>query len=120
MRFKREQHLRTQADFTNVRSSGFRRECGVFLFHLTEFEDRVPKMKRVGVIASRRVGGAVQRNLCKRRLRELFRNQQDKLPENIDLVLVARTKLLHVSQFDLESKFFEVIDKFNAWKTRQS
>ena len=49
--------------------------------------------RRVGIVASRRVGGAVRRNRAKRLLREAFRLQQHRLKENIELVLVARSAL---------------------------
>jgi len=120
MRFKRDQHLRTQADFNDIRSSGFRRECGVFLFHLVALPERTPALKRVGVIASRRVGNAVTRNRCKRRLRELFRLHQNELPENSDLVLIARKKLCLVDFTTLESVFCETMEKYNKWIEKQA
>lgn len=45
---------------------------------------------RLGLTVSRRVAGAVGRNLIKRRLREAFRLAGGRLPEGIDLVVVAR------------------------------
>lgn len=45
---------------------------------------------RLGLAVSRRVGGAVQRNRWKRRLREAFRLAQAKLPPGIDLVAIPR------------------------------
>jgi ribonuclease P protein component len=43
---------------------------------------------RFGVIASRKVGGAVTRNRIKRTLREIFRTQG--IPLEGDLVIIAR------------------------------
>jgi len=45
---------------------------------------------RWGVVVSRRVGGAVTRNLVKRRLRELCRLFDQEIPPGWDLLLVAR------------------------------
>jgi ribonuclease P protein component len=45
---------------------------------------------RVGVITSRRLGGAVVRNRVRRRLREIVRRHQHQLREGFWLVLVAR------------------------------
>ncbi len=46
---------------------------------------------RIGVTASRRVGGAVVRARCRRRIRELFRLHPNELPDaSVDLVVNAR------------------------------
>lgn len=48
---------------------------------------------RLGVVAGRSIGGAVQRNRAKRRLRELFRLHRHRLRGGCDVVLMARGKL---------------------------
>lgn len=45
---------------------------------------------RLGLVTSRRVGGAVQRNLVRRRLREIFRAQRAQLAAGLWLVIVAK------------------------------
>jgi ribonuclease P protein component len=50
---------------------------------------------RLGVVASRKVGGAVQRARARRRLREAYRRQRNALAGSYDVVLVARRSILH-------------------------
>jgi ribonuclease P protein component len=53
---------------------------------------------RLGIIASRRLGGAVVRNRAKRRLREIFRQQKADssfaLVRPLDLVVIPRRELV--------------------------
>ncbi len=46
---------------------------------------------RLGLVVSRRVGGAVERNRVKRRVREWFRSGHARMPAALDLVVIART-----------------------------
>lgn len=48
---------------------------------------------RLGVSASRKVGGSVERNRVKRTLREAFWGLSERLPEGHDFVLVARPEI---------------------------
>ena len=51
---------------------------------------------RIAFIAGRSVGGAVQRNLAKRRLRTAFQSLMMDINQGFDLVLIARKPLLNV------------------------
>lgn len=45
---------------------------------------------RLGLSVGKRVGGAVQRNRIRRRIREAFRKNKDALPIGLDIVCVAK------------------------------
>ena len=47
-------------------------------------------VRRLGITASRKVGNAVVRNRVKRAIREWFREAWDDLPEDVDVVVIAR------------------------------
>ena len=47
---------------------------------------------RVGITTSKKIGKAVQRNRCRRIIREAYRQLMPKIQGNYDIVFVARTK----------------------------
>jgi ribonuclease P protein component len=72
---------------------------------------------RVGVVASTAaVGNAVCRNRAKRRLRAIFRNHQDLVPNNVDLLLVARNSLNRLEYAELERRFVDTCRRLFALK----
>ena len=112
MRFRTEQHLRRQRDISAVREQGRRIDCRAFTVwwksRPIETEVTGKTSARVCVIASTKaVGHAVLRNRAKRRLREVFRQQQHRLPPNCDLLLIARSAATRVPIPELEKKFAE-------------
>lgn len=46
---------------------------------------------RLGIVVTRKIGNAVQRNRVKRVCRECFREWPDLVPDGIDLVVIARS-----------------------------
>lgn len=103
--------LRRTADFQNARSSGVSRECGVFLWNLYLRPEHPEWGRRLGVVASRRIGNAVCRNRAKRRLRAVFRKHREVLPEVCDLVLVARRRVLSCPWSMLEQTFLRMAEQ---------
>ena len=67
--------------------------------------------RRLGVVASRKVGGAVARSKAKRRLREVFRQHRHRLDENVDVVLVGRRAILQATRSDIEGEFLNLVAK---------
>jgi len=118
MRFRPEQHLRRQSDFRAVRELGRRVDCGAFTLwwyrrampvETTGMFPAAPaKNTRVGVVASiAAVGAAVQRTRAKRRLRAVFREHQQLVPPDCDLLLVARAAVNRLPFPEVEQKFIE-------------
>jgi ribonuclease P protein component len=80
--------------------------AGSFLLLARQAGDGAPT--RLGVVASRRIGGAVVRNRAKRLLRELFRLHRSELPAGLDLVVVAHGSIAGRRLADLERELGRV------------
>lgn len=113
MRFHAEQHLRRPADISAVRERGQRVDCRAFTVWWKRREPGpaptpTSASARVCVIASTKaVGGAIQRNRAKRRLREVFRLHQAHVPADCDLLLIARSSATTWPLPELEKRFVE-------------
>ncbi|MBO0870760.1 MAG: ribonuclease P protein component [Micromonosporaceae bacterium] len=81
------QRLRRRRDFTAAIRGGGRAGRGVLVVHLGRGAGT--GTARVGLVVPKTVGGAVQRNLVKRRLRHLAREVLHRLPAGSDLVIRA-------------------------------
>jgi ribonuclease P protein component len=67
---------------------------------------------RLGLAASRKVGGAVQRNRAKRLLRESFRHQ--KIAAGFDLVLIPKAEILTRGQGEVDREYRERLRRLAA------
>ena len=72
---------------------------------------------RLGIIASRRLGGAVVRNRAKRRLREVFRlGEPDRAAaqghRSLDLVAIPRRELIEAPFAVIRTEFADALTKF--------
>ncbi len=105
MRLRPGQHLRRQSDIQAVRQKGSRVDCKAFTMWWMARTGE-PGLPRACFVASTQaVGAAVQRNRAKRRLREIFRSHQKLLPRSCDLLLVARSSVIHWPYAQLERTF---------------
>ena len=64
---------------------------------------------RIGVVTSRKLGGAVVRVRARRLLREVFRRHQLELNEPLDLVLVARRSIVGKGFSEVETDFLTAL-----------
>jgi ribonuclease P protein component len=85
--------LRVQASAARVTTKHFvlliaAQERIAFVADSVRFRESAPP--RLGLVVSRKIGGAVARNRVKRLCRECFRLHPDLLPKEVDMIAIAR------------------------------
>lgn len=97
---KRRFRLTRSTDFKRVRSEGKSYAHPLVVLVASRSQE---DLTRVGVSASRSMGGAVQRNRAKRILRESMRPLFPTIPAGWDLILIARAPLLQAHFQDVKA-----------------
>lgn len=69
------------------------------------------KSNRLGISVSKKVGNSVVRHLLKRRIREIFRKNQNLINGYYDLVVVLRAASSDVSFLELNDDFLKLCKK---------
>ena len=98
--FTKRERIRRRAEFKRVYEQGARIHNRYFtLFALA---NQLP-WARLGIAATKKLGGAVERNRTKRLIREVFR--RNKAASGFDVVVVPKRELLDATLSALEAEF---------------
>ena len=73
---------------------------------------------RLGIAATKKLGGSVERNRAKRLIREVFR--RNKIAPGFDVVVIPKRDLLHASLSTLEADYRALITRRLARQSRPS
>jgi ribonuclease P protein component len=90
---QRRRRLSRSGEFDRVYRDGTSNATRHLVLYAFPRPDEGEPGARLGVSASRKIGGAVERNKVKRALREAFWGLAEELPQSYDFVLVARPDL---------------------------
>ncbi len=66
---------------------------------------------RLGLTVGKKTGKAVVRNRVRRRLREIYRLNEQRLVKGVDIVIVARTAAVSATFRELEEDFLKAANK---------
>jgi ribonuclease P protein component len=100
----RDERIRRRMDFEAAYATG-QRTSGRYLTVVIRRNDLA--VTRLGIAASRKMGGAVHRNRAKRLLREVFR--RNKPAPGYDIVVIPRRELLDAEISSLEADYRAVL-----------
>ena len=71
---------------------------------------------RLGLVSSTKLGHAVVRNRCRRRLREVYRLEKPQLKTGYDIILVARSRTDTAPWPELQKQFRRLCRKVDLMK----
>lgn len=109
-RFRREERVRKRREYLEVYEKG--KKFGGTFFYAYFLLNQL-QHSRLGLTVSRKVGRPVQRNQVKRRLREVFRLNKDRLYPPCDVILNARRSAVEATFRALEDEFLRVAGKWS-------
>ena len=100
------ERVRRRADFERAYSSGVRVPARFMTLFVASNGGSV---SRLGIAASRKFGGAVERNRAKRIAREIFRRH--KITTGVDVIIVPRREMLDATFDSLERDYADALDR---------
>ena len=114
LRLNRASRLAQSRDFARVRQQGQRLVLGCLIANWNKLPDGAPP--KLGVVTSKKIGGAVQRSRARRLLRESFRQHQHEFAQPVELVLVARNSIAGKKFADVERDFLAALNRAKLLK----
>src|ERR1700680_19829 len=112
MKLRACERIRRRADFQQTYAHGARVQGRYStLFILPNKLD----VGRLGIAATKKLGGAVQRNRAKRLIREVFRH--NKIAPGFDVVVVPKRDLLQATLTVLEADYRSILERrLRQWR----
>jgi ribonuclease P protein component len=114
LRLKRESRLAQSRAFSRIRAQGQRLAQGCLIANW----NRLPTgtISKLGVVTSKKIGGAIERSRARRLLRESFRLHQNEFAQPVELVLVARNSIVGKKFADVEKDFLAALNRAGLLK----
>ena len=113
--FSRKEKLHLQHDFKRVFQTGRKLAHPAIFIYIGRRPDEL-ETRRLGLVTSRKLGSAVERNRLKRRLREIFRLSKHDLSPAIDVIFVPRPGACGLNYEALRSAVLGLFAKAGALK----
>ncbi|MCH4178422.1 MAG: ribonuclease P protein component [Megasphaera sp.] len=81
---------------------------------------RIPgKSSRIGFVTGKKIGCAVERNRCRRLMKEVYRLHQHELADGLYLVLIGRSSLKYADYGQAEKSILQLFRRANVFKKKR-
>ncbi len=110
---KRKFRLTRDRDFSRVRQNG-KTFAHPFIVLITDPNEST--ITRVGIITSRMLGNAVQRNRTRRQVKASMQDLFQYIPSGWDLVILTRKKIVDVPYYEIKSVLKDLLIQADLWK----
>jgi ribonuclease P protein component len=114
LRLPRTARLRLGHEFRRVKEGGKRMVYGCLIANWLVLPPG--DTSKLGVISSRKIGGAVIRNRARRLMREAFRLNQLQLKTPVDMVLVGRASIVGKTRQEVERDYLTMLRRADLLK----
>ncbi len=104
--YQKAERLRVSRQFKWVYDKGRRYHSPLFTLFVLKNNEPV---SRLGVTVTRKIGNAVERNRCKRILREIFRQNKTLLINPYDLVFNVKKAMIATSFQEIKAEFLRLL-----------
>ena len=109
LRLGRSSRLAQSRDFARIRQAGERLALGCLIANWHPLP--AGAMPKLGVITSKKIGGAVLRSRARRLLRESFRLHQHDLAQPVEMVLIARNSIVGKNLATVERDYLAALKR---------
>ena len=108
-RLGRAARIERSGDFARLRQQGQRLTAGCLIANWQPLPDGA--RPRLGVVTSKKIGGAVERSRARRLLRESFRQHQHELAQPVEIVLIARNSIAGRTFAEVEKDYLMALSR---------
>lgn len=103
----KEKRLRKNKEYQFVYRRGKSYVSRLVVLYVLRRSSKQPT--RIGFVTGKKIGCAVERNRCRRLMKEVYRLHQYELPSGFDLILIGRSALKHANYIQAEQYIIKLL-----------